>query len=71
MSDRTRHGPRSGVALEMHIDPATHQTLRSYFFLRCKTKAQMKEELDLATVIATGDTPLPKEYAACKDIGGF
>src|SRR6058998_1543196 len=52
----------------MRVDPATHQTLRPYFFLRCKTKAQMKEELDLATVIATGDTPLPKEYAACKDI---
>ena len=31
----------------------------------------MKEELDFATLIATGDTPLPKEYAACKDIGGF
>jgi branched-chain amino acid transport system substrate-binding protein len=55
----------------MHIDPATHQTLRPYFFLRCKAKKAMKEELDLADVIATGDTPLPKEYAACKDIGGF
>jgi len=55
----------------MRVDPATHQTLRPYFFLRCKTKAQMKEELDLATVIATGDAPLPKEYAACKDIGSF
>jgi branched-chain amino acid transport system substrate-binding protein len=55
----------------MRIDPATHQTLRPYFFLRCKTKSQMKEPLDLASVIATGDTPLPKEYAACKDIGGF
>src|SRR5262245_19731194 len=53
----------------MRVDPATHQTLRPYFFLRCKTKAQMKEDLDLATVVATGDTPLPKEYAACKDIG--
>src|SRR3954463_9268407 len=56
---------------KMHVDAATHQTLRPYFFLRCKSKSQMKEELDLATVIATGDTPLPKEYAACKDIGGF
>ncbi len=41
------------------------------FFLRCKPKAPMKDELDLADVIATGDTPLPKEYAACKDIGSF
>src|SRR5436190_4340782 len=56
---------------KMHVDAATHQTLRPYFFLRCKPKAQMKEELDFATVIATGDTPLPREYAACKDIGGF
>jgi branched-chain amino acid transport system substrate-binding protein len=55
----------------MRVDPATHQTLRPYFFLRCKTKAQMKNELDLADIIATGDTPLPKQYAACKDIGGF
>ena len=55
----------------MRVDPATHQTLRPYFFLRCKPKKAMKEELDFADVIATGDTPLPKEYAACKDIGGF
>jgi branched-chain amino acid transport system substrate-binding protein len=53
------------------VEPATHQTLRPYFFLRCKRKANMREELDLAEVIATGDTPLPKEYAACKDIGPF
>jgi branched-chain amino acid transport system substrate-binding protein len=55
----------------MRVEPATHQTLRPYFFLRCKPKSEMKEELDFATVIATGDTPLPKEYAACKDIGSF
>lgn len=55
----------------MRVDPATHQTLRPYFFLRCRTKAQMKNELDLADIVATGDTPLPKQYAACKDIGGF
>jgi branched-chain amino acid transport system substrate-binding protein len=55
----------------MRVDPATHQTLRPYFFLRCKAKSAMKNELDLADIIATGDTPLPKQYAACKDIGGF
>jgi branched-chain amino acid transport system substrate-binding protein len=55
----------------MRVDAATHQTLRPYFFLRCKPKSAMKGELDLADVVATGDTPLPKEYAACKDIGGF
>ena len=55
----------------MRVEPATHQTLRPYFFLRCKPKKAMKEDLDFADVIATGDAPLPKEYAACKDIGGF
>jgi len=55
----------------MRVDGATHQTLRPYFFLRCKPKAAMKHELDFADVIATGDAPLPKEYAACKDIGSF
>jgi branched-chain amino acid transport system substrate-binding protein len=55
----------------MRVDPATHQTLRPYFFLRCKAKSAMKHDLDLAEIIATGDTPLPKQYAACKDIGGF
>jgi branched-chain amino acid transport system substrate-binding protein len=55
----------------MRVDPATHQTLRPYFFLRCKPKGAMKHELDLADIVATGDTPLPKQYAACKDIGGF
>jgi branched-chain amino acid transport system substrate-binding protein len=55
----------------MHVDAATHQTLRPYFMLRCKPKPAMKDELDLADVIATGNTPLPKEYGACKDIGSL
>jgi branched-chain amino acid transport system substrate-binding protein len=55
----------------MRVDGATHQTLRPYFLLRCKTKSTMKDALDLADIIATGDAPLPKEYAACKDIGSF
>ncbi len=55
----------------MRVDGATHQTLRPYFLLRCKPKAAMKHELDFADVVATGDAPLPKEYAACKDIGSF
>src|SRR2546425_8219839 len=55
----------------MRVDPATHQTLRPYFFMRCKTKSAMKHPTDFADIIATGDTPLPKEYAACKDVGSF
>jgi branched-chain amino acid transport system substrate-binding protein len=55
----------------MRVDPKTHQTLRPYFFMRCKPKKAMKHATDFADIIATGDTPLPPEYAACKDLGGF
>jgi hypothetical protein len=55
----------------MHMDAATHQNIRPYFFMRCKPKSAMKHATDFADIIATGDAPLPKEYAACKDIGTF
>src|SRR5215475_3251736 len=55
----------------MRVDPKTHQTLRPYFFMRCKPKSAMKHAADFADIVATGDTPMPAEYAACKDIGGF
>jgi len=55
----------------MRVDPRTHQTLRPFFFMRCKSKAAMKNPMDFADIIATGDTPLPAEYAACKDIGSL
>jgi branched-chain amino acid transport system substrate-binding protein len=55
----------------MRMDAATHQNIRPYFFMRCKTKSAMKHPTDFADIIATGDAPLPKEYAACKDIGSF
>ena len=55
----------------MRIDAATHQNIRPYFFMRCKSKSAMKHPTDFADIIATGDTPLPKEHAACKDIGSF
>ena len=55
----------------MRVDAKTHQTLRPYFFLRCKPKSAMKHETDFADIVATGDAPLPAQYAACKDIGGF
>ncbi len=55
----------------MRVDPRTHQTLRPYFFMRCKPKAAMKHPMDFADIIATGDTPLPPEYSACKDIGSL
>src|SRR5216683_132611 len=55
----------------MRVDPKTHQTLRPYFFMRCKKKEAMKHPMDFADIIATGSTPLPAEYAACKDIGAL
>jgi branched-chain amino acid transport system substrate-binding protein len=56
---------------KMRMDAATHQNIRPYFFMRCKARTAMKDPLDLADVIATGDAPLPKEYAACKDLGSY
>ncbi len=55
----------------MRVDPRTHQTLRPFFFMRCKPKAAMKHPMDFADIIATGDAPLPPEYGACKDIGSL
>jgi len=55
----------------MRMDAATHQNIRPYFFMRCKSKSAMKHATDFADIIATGDAPLPKEHAACKDIGSF
>ena len=56
---------------KMRIDPKTHQTLRPYFFMRCKAKAAMKNPMDFSDIVATGSTPLPAEYATCKDIGAL
>jgi branched-chain amino acid transport system substrate-binding protein len=55
----------------MRVDPKTHQTLRPYFFMRCKKKDAMKHPMDFADIVATGTTPLPVEYLACKDIGSL
>ena len=55
----------------MRMDAATHQNIRPYFFMRCKSKSAMKHATDFADIIATGDAPLPKEYGTCKDIGSF
>jgi branched-chain amino acid transport system substrate-binding protein len=56
---------------KMRVDAKTHQTLRPYFFMRCKKKDAMKHPMDFADIIAMGSTPLPAEYAACKDIGSL
>ncbi|HEV8642761.1 MAG TPA: ABC transporter substrate-binding protein [Methylomirabilota bacterium] len=56
---------------KMRVDAKTHQTLRPYFFMRCKKKDAMKHPMDFADIVATGATPLPPEYSACKDIGSL
>jgi branched-chain amino acid transport system substrate-binding protein len=56
---------------KMRVDAKTHQTLRPYFFMRCKKKDAMKHPMDFADIVATGVTPLPPEYSACKDIGSL
>ncbi len=55
----------------MRVEPRTHQTLRPYFFMRCKKKDAMRHPMDFADIVATGSTPLPAQYSACKDIGSL
>jgi branched-chain amino acid transport system substrate-binding protein len=55
----------------MSVDARTHQTVRPYFFLRCKPKAQMKDAADVADIVAMTAIAPPREASACKDIGGF
>lgn len=57
---------------KVRINPHTHQTERDYFFLRCKTPAEMKHPHDFAEIVAFGSTPLmPAEFNECKDIGAL
>jgi branched-chain amino acid transport system substrate-binding protein len=56
---------------KMRVDSRTHQTLRPYFFMRCKAKSAMKNPMDFSDIVATGSTPLPAEHASCKDIGSL
>lgn len=55
---------------KLRIVPETHQTVRNYFFLRCKRPEEMKHPHDFAEIVASGSTPLmPPEFNECKDIG--
>ncbi|ANN77818.1 ABC transporter substrate-binding protein [Bordetella flabilis] len=49
-----------------HIDARTHQTVRPYYVVECKAPAAMKNEFDLATIVAQGDKPQPAELNQCK-----
>ena len=48
------------------IDPRTHQTVRPYYVVECKTPDAVKSEFDLARIVAQGDKPQPAEYSECK-----
>jgi len=54
------------------INPKTHQTVRDYFFLRCKKQDEMKHTHDYADIVAFSSRPLiPDEFNECKDIGSL
>ncbi|MFC4277346.1 ABC transporter substrate-binding protein [Achromobacter aloeverae] len=48
------------------IDARTHQTVRPYYVVQCKAPDAMKNEFDLATIVAQGDKPQPAELNECK-----
>jgi len=48
------------------IDARTHQTVRPYYVVQCKAPDAMKNEYDLATIVAQGDKPQPPELNECK-----
>src|SRR3546814_20750662 len=39
-----------------HIDSRTHQTVRPYYVVKCKAPAEMKNEFDMAEIVAQGDS---------------
>jgi branched-chain amino acid transport system substrate-binding protein len=54
------------------INPKTHQTVRDYFFLRCKRPEEMQNPHDYGEIIAMGATPfMPDEFNECKEIGSL
>lgn len=49
-----------------HIDAHTHQTVRPYYVVKCKTPDARKSEFDLAEIVAQGDSPQPPGLNECK-----
>jgi branched-chain amino acid transport system substrate-binding protein len=57
---------------KLWINPKTHQTVRDYFFLRCKKGDQMKHPHDYADIVAASSAPImPDDINECKDIGSL
>jgi branched-chain amino acid transport system substrate-binding protein len=48
------------------IDPLSHQTIRPYYVIECKAPSAMKNDTDLATIVAEGMKLQPAEYKECK-----
>ena len=45
------------------INPKTHQTVRDFFFLRCKRPEEMNNPHDYGEIVAMGSTPfMPDEF---------
>src|SRR3546814_20659060 len=44
-----------------HIDARTHQTVRPYYVVKCKAPGAMKNELDMAAIVAQGARQQPHE----------
>lgn len=53
---------------KMKIRSEDHQTIRPYFFLKCKKKSEMKHPFDFADIIAIGSDPMPLSMSECKGI---
>lgn len=60
-----------GVLGPMSVDPATHQTIRPYFVVRCKAAAEMKTATDFAEIVATSTQTQPAALNACKAMPGL
>jgi len=48
------------------IDPRTHQTIRPYYVVQCKKPDAMKNEFDMATIVAHSDEQQPPALNECK-----
>lgn len=58
-----------GLLGKTSIDPATHQTVRPYFVLKCKPQSKMTAPDDYADIVFYGSDPQPKELNECAGLG--
>jgi len=53
------------------INARNHQTVRPYFVLKTKAKADMKDEYDFAEIVDVSSTEQPGNMNECENIGTF